>query len=198
MTDINKIIVDNVPFPFAVMDKGLNYVRVNSHYLRLIKKEGQNIIGKNIKSIIPSETYVNAKPYFEKALSGEACDFTAHDSGLLSIKQIDVSYIPLPHGGFLAVFGEDRVQQKYFKKGVDSIVITLNHYINNALTVLLGKVHRIQRLNDINEVKEDLKNIQEAALRVTSTLKSISNYEDLNLESYSEGHLKEGQYFKID
>lgn len=193
---LSEKVLEKLPFPVALMDKELKYVFVNSHYKELLKKPSESIVGLHAQQVVPKETYETALPYYKKALSGEKCKFIALGSENLSVKKMQVNYLPDPEsGGFLAVFDPESIQNRYFKMGVDSAIATLNHYINNSLSVISGKVSRIERREVSQEVLDDLKSIKASMNRIDRILKSLTNSDQLSLDYYLNS---EGTYFKID
>jgi PAS domain S-box-containing protein len=70
-----RTIVDNIPGIVGRVDKDLRYIFVSKGYETTFGKSRNEIIGKTMPEVLSELAYNNAKPYIDKALSGESVTF---------------------------------------------------------------------------------------------------------------------------
>ncbi|MBT3984161.1 MAG: hypothetical protein HOE90_22595 [Bacteriovoracaceae bacterium] len=113
----------------------------------------------------------------DRALSGETVHFEIEAKDKLSLNLQDVTYRAIPSTG-----------------GAEITVVTLNHYINNTLTILHNKIMHAQKTAVLEAVQNDLKAMDQSMRKVVSILQSLKEYKTFEIEDYFE----DLKYFKIE
>ena len=99
-TDYNKLSAylklsnDGTDTFFSYLDKNEKFQFVSTKYDKIFKKPPEEIIGKNLKSLIGLESYNLQKPYLNRAYSGKEVDFEYpwKDNGIY--RYLRLYYIP--------------------------------------------------------------------------------------------------------
>lgn len=88
-------IIDNLPFMIAYVSKEMKYIHVNENYAKMYKKKKSEIIGKDVKYLLPGKTFKIAEGYIKRVLNGEFLEYEnvfPTDEG--DQKIVKVKYIP--------------------------------------------------------------------------------------------------------
>lgn len=67
--------IDNVPLFIAMVDKEFNYKMVNLNYEKSFNKKREEIIGANVKEVLPSNILDSHIPMLEQVFKGESQEF---------------------------------------------------------------------------------------------------------------------------
>lgn len=188
-------VVSALPVGIAVISRDLKYQCVNQHYSEMIGKQGHEIIGEPVYKVLPPAVLEMSEPYIDRVLEGYRVEFGLSKVEGLSISNREVCYSPLKSsGGFVATFSQEKVQSKYFRMGVESTITTLNHHINNPLSIILSELIQANKSSNLDEIKEELTRVNLAAGRIVATLRKLSKSEDLKLKEYT----KNSQMFDLE
>ena len=88
-----RTVADAMPGLVAFVDAGLTYRFANAAYRDWLGLAPEELVGRNVRDILPEAEFAARLPYFERALSGEEVRYerTWHLGG----RAADIRYIPL-------------------------------------------------------------------------------------------------------
>ena len=83
-----KMLVDGFPSLFVYMDTSMNVEIVNDAFVEASGLPLEAIVGKDVRELLPAESFQRREPYFKRALAGEKVTFEDYgvDIGLKSAK----------------------------------------------------------------------------------------------------------------
>lgn len=86
---------EKIPYPITYVDRDCRLIFVNKAYVAAAGKELSQMLGKHIGEARGKELWARHRPYYERALAGEAAEFTRlvelPDTGL---RWMRTSYVP--------------------------------------------------------------------------------------------------------
>ena len=185
-------IVEHLPAGVAVCSFEGEFLFCNRAYADFFGVPKERIIGNTITGMLPGDLLETHQQEIEKLRQGKMTSFLIEPSGDESLMRRKVFYIPLSREDiFLCFVSNQEVQNVFFKEGVDITIGTLNHYINNSLMVLLGKLEKVKKTAILDEVLRDIKSIQTSTDKIVKTLKELSRSSTLpKMRNYSESGAK--------
>ncbi len=67
---------ENIPYPLTYVDRDFVLRFVNRAYLKATGMQASTLLGRPIGDVRGAQRWAQHKPYFERALAGETCDYT--------------------------------------------------------------------------------------------------------------------------
>ncbi len=67
---------ENIPYPLTYVDRDFVLRFVNRAYLKATGMQASELLGRPIGDVRGAQRWVQHRPYFERALAGETCDYT--------------------------------------------------------------------------------------------------------------------------
>lgn len=93
--ELIQLVVDSIPAYVSLVDREHRYVLVNRGYEEWFQKSRGEIIGKHMSDLMEPDIYEQAKPYADKALSGEVARFELPARNQKGVQRwLDIQYLP--------------------------------------------------------------------------------------------------------
>ena len=67
-----------------------------------------------------------------------------------------------------------------------AMVVTLNHELNNPITILEGSIRRLKKIECNEDAGKVIQSLEDNIKRISTTIRKINELENLDLENYSE------------
>ena len=90
-----QVLIDNVPARISYVDANERYVMVNRGYVEAFGLSREEIVGRQVDSVLGPENYNKIKPYIQDALAGNLVHYETTFTGRQGdIQWLDVTYVP--------------------------------------------------------------------------------------------------------
>ncbi len=67
---------ENIPYPITYVDRDCRLIFVNRAYVAAVGMEATSLLGRHLGEARGSDLWARHRPYYERALAGEPCEFT--------------------------------------------------------------------------------------------------------------------------
>ncbi|WP_321493467.1 ATP-binding protein [uncultured Desulfobacter sp.] len=194
-----QLLIDNLPALISYVDADLRYVLVNRAVEKAYGKNRDQIIGRQMKSVMGPHNYDKIESYVQDALSGrsgtiELILFNAANDGN---RLYEVNYVPeMDTNGNVSGFYfltiditekkqaeqerlklKDRLRQAHKMEAIGTLSGGIAHDFNNILSGMFGYSQLLETYkNDPRKVEEYNRKIFESAQRASSLIQQILSF----------------------
>ena len=181
-----RLITDSLPVFVSFVDANRCYKFINKKYEETFGITREDAYGKHVRDVLGDTNHERLKPYMDRVLEGERVEF----EGPLpadSERTAFATYVPHTDSngevqGFFALIldvterrlMENRLVQLERLGALAEMSEGVSHNLNNILTGILGPAQLIEFHTQEQEVLQEAKIIQKAALRAADLVKRLS------------------------
>ncbi|MCX5831408.1 MAG: PAS domain S-box protein [Deltaproteobacteria bacterium] len=195
-------ITDNIPvFVNYVNAQNLCYKYVNKYFANLFGKLPEEIVGRQVKEILPADVYQRALPYIDRALSGKRIRYENMVPIQGEPRWFSIDYMPeIDEQGSIntiIILGFDISEQKQAGEELERYREHLEHMVKERTTELESNNITLHELNTaltvlLKKREDDKKDLEE---------RFVTNIQNLVLpyiEFIKRGHLDVRQLTQLD
>lgn len=193
-----RLVTDNVPALIGQVDKNYRYQFVNKNYEEWFGIKRDALIGKQVKDLLPPETYEFSLPFIDRALAGNEVLYESKmrlPNGM--VKYFSTHLVPNRSStdevtGYYVLVSditerkqaeeerkrvESQLQQAQKMEAIGTLAGGIAHDFNNLLTGILGHANLL-RLNHQPDTKvyEAAKTIERAAERAAELTQQLLGF----------------------
>lgn len=193
-----QLLIDNLPALISYVDADQRYVLVNREFEKAYGKDRDQIIGRQMKSVMGQKNYDKIEFHVQNALSGRSGTIEVTFNSATDVKRLyEVNYVPEidPKGNvngfyFLTIDItekkhaeqerlklEDRLRQAHKMEAIGTLSGGIAHDFNNILSGIFGYSQLLETYkNDPRKVAEYNRKIFESAQRASSLIQQILSF----------------------